>query len=191
MSLSSWLRDYLYISLGGNKKGKTRTNINLMTTMLLGGLWHGANWTFVVWGGLHGLFLAVHKFLLRGKKTDINSWGNNQWGYLNDFVGIMLTFHLVCLAWIFFRAPSFSVAYMYIKGIFLNGGDVTFLKPVLLGLISMILIDIGQRLQEDHVWLLQLPSYLRYVVAVTIFSIIVLIFGYHYGGTNPFIYFQF
>ena len=191
ISLSSWLRDYLYISLGGNQKGNIRTYINLMTTMLLGGLWHGANWTFVVWGGLHGLFLAVHKFLLRGKKTDINSWGNNQLGYLNDFVGIILTFHLVCLAWIFFRAPSFSVAYSYINGIFFNSGDITFFKPVFWGFFSMILIDVGQRLREDHLWLLQLPSFLKYTVAVIVFTTSVLIFGYHYGGTNPFIYFQF
>ncbi|MCF8219495.1 MAG: hypothetical protein K9I29_09540 [Bacteroidales bacterium] len=64
ISLSSWLKDYLYISLGGNRKGKSRTYVNLMITMLLGGLWHGASWNFVIWGGLHGIYLAVHKYML-------------------------------------------------------------------------------------------------------------------------------
>ena len=68
ISLSSWLKDYLYISLGGNRKGKGRTYINLMITMLFGGLWHGASWNFVIWGGLHGIYLAIHKWMLKGKK---------------------------------------------------------------------------------------------------------------------------
>src|SRR5256885_12487742 len=68
MSLSSWLRDYLYIPLGGNRQGRARTYVNLMLTMLLGGLWHGANWTFVVWGGIHGAGLAVERFLTGGSE---------------------------------------------------------------------------------------------------------------------------
>lgn len=191
ISLSSWLRDYLYIPLGGNKKGKVRTYINLMATMLLGGLWHGANWTFVIWGGLHGIFLSVHKILLNGKEIDIFSWGNSQLGYLSDLIRILMTFHLVCLTWIFFRASSSLDAYYYISGIVSNGGDLTILKPVLLGLLSMILIDIGQRFRDDQLWLLQLPSFLRYVIANTVLIVNILIFGYHYGGTTPFIYFQF
>lgn len=191
MSLSSWLRDYLYIPLGGNKKSKKRTYINLMVTMIIGGLWHGANWTFVIWGGLHGFFLSVHKILLRGNKFDIKPWGSTKWGYLFDLIKVLLTFHLVCLAWIFFRAPSFLDANYYIKGIATNDGSITFLKPVLLGLFSMIAIDLGQCYKEDQLWLLQLPSYLRYVISVTVLIVIIIIFGYHYGGSTPFIYFQF
>lgn len=109
MTLSHWLRDYLYIPLGGNRKGRLRTYVNLMITMLLGGLWHGAGWTFVVWGGLHGLFLSVEKAFAslapRGSFT------------LPRFVRQLITFHLVCFAWIFFRSSSFGVAWAILRGI--------------------------------------------------------------------------
>jgi D-alanyl-lipoteichoic acid acyltransferase DltB (MBOAT superfamily) len=99
MTLSRWLRDYLYIPLGGNRKGRIVTYRNLLLTMLLGGLWHGAAWTFVVWGGIHGLGLAVERALGWRPHTRAQQW-----------LGRVITFHLVCLAWIFFRADSFSTA---------------------------------------------------------------------------------
>ena len=95
ISLSQWLRDYLYIPLGGNRLGKARTQLNLMITMLLGGLWHGANWTYVLWGGVHGLALAIDR--LRGQSSP--SW----WARI---IGVVLTFHLSALAFLVFRAPS-------------------------------------------------------------------------------------
>lgn len=101
MSLSSWLRDYLYIALGGNRKGKFRTYFNLMMTMLLGGLWHGASWKFMAWGGLHGAALALDKL----------RWGKRKAGTETGWrkvVGILFTFHFVAFCWIFFRADSFS-----------------------------------------------------------------------------------
>ena len=106
ISLSTWLRDYLYISLGGNRKGKIRQLINLMITMLLGGLWHGASLNFLLWGGMHGLALVVHKLVMsvRGKTVESESRGLLRLG------GIILTFHFVCLTWIFFRHTSFSAA---------------------------------------------------------------------------------
>ncbi len=115
ISLSSWLRDYLYISLGGNRHGKFKTYRNLMLTMLLGGLWHGANWTFVVWGGLHGLYLVLE----RGANALVGSWGI--WRRAAGKVFLAgLTFSLVCLAWIFFRADSFGKAFEIIQaGLFL------------------------------------------------------------------------
>jgi len=111
ISLSTWLRDYLYISLGGNRKGRWRTYANLMVTMLLGGLWHGANWTFVVWGGLHGLFLALHKMWgeWRGEERLPTPAGR--------FLGWLVTLWLVTLAWVFFRAPDFSTAAVFLKGL--------------------------------------------------------------------------
>jgi alginate O-acetyltransferase complex protein AlgI len=99
MTLSRWLRDYLYIPLGGNRKGRIFTYRNLLLTMLLGGLWHGAAWTFVVWGGIHGLGLAVERGTGWRPHTRAQQW-----------VGRALTFHVVCFAWIFFRADSFSRA---------------------------------------------------------------------------------
>lgn len=97
ISLSTWLRDYLYIPLGGNRKGKSRTYLNLMITMLLGGLWHGAAWKFVIWGGLHGAVLAIEKLL---KFVKIKST------VFTRIAGWFITFHLVCLGWIFFRASD-------------------------------------------------------------------------------------
>jgi len=102
ISLSSWLRDYLYISLGGNRKGKVRTYINLFLTMLIGGLWHGAAWRFVVWGGLHGLALAIERILKQYIKIPQNIF--------TRIIGVILTFHFVTFAWIFFRAQDFSTA---------------------------------------------------------------------------------
>src|SRR5438045_4166503 len=99
MTLSRWLRDYLYIPLGGNRKGRLVTYRNLMLTMLLGGLWHGAAWTFVVWGGIHGLGLCVERATGWRPHTPAQQW-----------LGRLLTFHVVCFAWIFFRADSFSRA---------------------------------------------------------------------------------
>lgn len=114
ISLSTWLRDYLYISLGGNRKGKIRTYINLILTMLLGGLWHGASWNFVVWGGLHGVALAVHKFFrnLMHRPKNYRSTG------LRKFFAVILTFHFVCLGWIFFRNTTFEASLTMIQQVF-------------------------------------------------------------------------
>jgi D-alanyl-lipoteichoic acid acyltransferase DltB (MBOAT superfamily) len=109
LTLSHWLRDYLYVSLGGNRLGNARTYVNLMATMLLGGLWHGASWTFLVWGGLHGLWLAVERGL--GVKATTEAAGVGLW------VRRVWTFHLVCLAWVLFRAPTFSGALAVLRGI--------------------------------------------------------------------------
>ena len=105
ISLSTWLRDYLYIPLGGNRLGKVRTYINLMLTMLLGGLWHGANWTFVVWGGIHGVGLAIERLFTRKREIADSP------SFLGRWARRIFIFNLVCLAWIFFRIPSFSGAW--------------------------------------------------------------------------------
>lgn len=102
ISLSSWLRDYLYISLGGNRKGKIRTYINLFLTMLIGGFWHGASWTYVVWGALHGGWLAAERFFGQYIKLPKNR--------ILRVVKILITFHFVAFCWIFFRAESFAIA---------------------------------------------------------------------------------
>jgi alginate O-acetyltransferase complex protein AlgI len=109
ITLSEWLRDYLYIPLGGNRRGKTRMYVNLAVTMLLGGLWHGARWTFVVWGALHGLGLALHKWRRtrsrvaesRSPLRVVGSWA--------------LTYAFVCAAWVFFRSPDFATAALVLR----------------------------------------------------------------------------
>jgi D-alanyl-lipoteichoic acid acyltransferase DltB (MBOAT superfamily) len=109
VSLSTWLRDYLYVPLGGNRKGEVNTYRNLMLTMLLGGLWHGANWRFVIWGGQHGASLAVERKLTRGKSLVS--------GTLRKALTQILVFHLVCVSWVFFRAPSLTAAWKMLKGL--------------------------------------------------------------------------
>jgi D-alanyl-lipoteichoic acid acyltransferase DltB (MBOAT superfamily) len=106
ISLSTWLRDYLYISLGGNRRGRVRTYVNLLVTMLLGGLWHGANWTFVVWGGMHGAALAATRFV-----SDLR--GGEPFPRWTRPLSVIATFHFVTALWILFRAESFAVAWTY------------------------------------------------------------------------------
>ena len=108
ISLSAWLKEYLYIPLGGNRKGGRRTLVNLFLTMLLGGLWHGADWTFVFWGGLNGLALCAHKALSRKKRGT---------GTAGQLFCVILTFCFITLTWVFFRADSFPVAWALIKGV--------------------------------------------------------------------------
>jgi len=106
MSLSSWLRDYLYIPLGGNRRGALRTHVNLALTMLIGGLWHGASWTFVAWGGLHGGYLIAER-LLRAAAPASPLWSTRA----VQLALALATFILVCFAWVFFRAVSFDQAF--------------------------------------------------------------------------------
>lgn len=141
MSLSSWLRDYLYISLGGNRKGPRRTWFNLFATMFLGGLWHGASWTFVVWGGLHGAALAVHKIYMdRLGREPAMARLRAFWGYRLACGG--LTFLFVCLCFVLFRAPDFGTAARFMAGLAgLTGGAGAqrLLDPGALGAVAIFL----------------------------------------------------
>jgi len=107
MTLSRWLRDYLYIPLGGNRDGRGRTYRNLMLTMLLGGLWHGASWMFVIWGGLHGGWLAAERWL--AERREARGAAPQEAGVLRRLVQRVVIFHFVCLTWIFFRSESMTV----------------------------------------------------------------------------------
>lgn len=113
ISLSSWLRDYLYVSLGGNRRGRWRTDVNLLLTMLIGGLWHGASWTFVAWGAVHGFYLVVEKQL-------VSLFGGQSWTTRPAvrFALAGLTFVLVCITWVFFRAHTFSQAFDILTAMF-------------------------------------------------------------------------
>jgi alginate O-acetyltransferase complex protein AlgI len=113
ISLSSWLRDYLYIPLGGNRNGKFNTYRNLMLTMLLGGLWHGANYTFIIWGFLHGMYLVLQRLITNVKKT----FGLQPTGVINSLFSIMLVYSLTCLSWIYFRSPDVATAHTIIGNI--------------------------------------------------------------------------
>lgn len=120
ITLSNFLRDYLYIPLGGNRQGKFRRNINLMITMLLGGLWHGAGWTFVFWGGLHGIYLCInHQWRSFRKSLGHDLRQSNWWG---RGLGCIITFVAVVVAWVFFRAENMKVALAILKPMFGTNG---------------------------------------------------------------------
>ena len=110
ISLSTWLRDYLYIPLGGNRRGRLLTYRNLMLTMLLGGLWHGAAWTFVVWGAFHGAILCIHRAVCaRDRRPEEREPRAQVWS-ARRIGAMVLMFHIVCLGWLFFRVESFDQA---------------------------------------------------------------------------------
>lgn len=189
ISLSSWLRDYLYISLGGNRKGKIRTYINLFLTMLIGGLWHGASWKFVAWGGLHGAMLTIERFLKQYIKVPDN--------FFTRIVCILFTFHFVAFCWIFFRANSFETASKVIESI----GNLTFVPEEWLTVITayknvFILIVIGYLLHflpDKFVNSVKsgfntIPLVFKAALAGLVFW---LVFSTASSGPQPFIYFQF
>jgi alginate O-acetyltransferase complex protein AlgI len=193
MSLSSWLRDYLYISLGGNRKGKVRTYINLFLTMLLGGLWHGAAFRFILWGALHGLALGVHKFILSFKWPQVqNSFVKNS----SNVFSVLLTFHFVCFCWIFFRAQDMETAWQVVTQIathfspgiffdFVMGYKAVLLLMVVGYILHFIPTPIEQRAEN---WVTNLSLAGKFVV---IFVTILLVIQTKSAGIQPFIYFQF
>lgn len=195
ISLSTWLRDYLYIPLGGNRCGVAKTYRNLLLTMLLGGLWHGANWTFVVWGGLHGLYLSVHKFLLERERPDSRRWSGGPVGKLIMVLKVVATFHLVALAWIFFRAESFAVAWNYLYGILSWNPAIGNYPASTLGLrftilcLTIFALDMAQESSREEAFLLRQRWFVRGACYASLI-ILILVFG-GLGANIPFIYFQF
>jgi len=189
ISLSSWLRDYLYISLGGNKKGNARTYINLMLTMLLGGLWHGASWTFIAWGALHGLFLVIERFL-KNIVPDSIVWSKLPVRLFLTFI----TFIAVSFAWIFFRADTFEQAFTIIAAMLNLASTASTFKlesfyiPMTFGITAAILIShwiMHERSLEDIV--IEMPWWLRGTVTAVLIIIIITCSG----EDRAFIYFQF
>lgn len=159
ITLSAWLRDYLYIPLGGNRKGKFRTYINLMITMLLGGLWHGANWTFVVWGALHGLYLWIEKMLQDFRKARPKAHVKIvqqpammaqglmaprflKKGQSSNFLLALLTFFMINVTWVFFRSPDFTSAWRMLTSMFSSVKNGAVLLPTL-SIIKVSVIIVG------------------------------------------------
>jgi len=186
ITLSSWLRDYLYIPLGGNRHGEARTYLALMVTMLLGGLWHGASWAFVVWGGLHGLYLAVERFL----RSRFSTYRPGPFALL---MFALLTYFLVNITWVFFRADSFGKAWMILNGMFgMNSTAKPILPTVHLVFVSLIILGIvfahwRMREQTLETAIAKVPAaVLSGVWAVMAFAVVIA-----QGAGNAFIYFQF
>ncbi len=194
ISLSSWLRDYLYIPLGGNRKGKVRTYLNLLITMLLGGLWHGAAWQFILWGAMHGVALALHKaYLTLFPRAKVSG---KKMKPLWRIVGIFLTFHFVVFAFVFFRANSMDTAWSLLQQIGLHFHPEIFPQFITgySGVFSLLLLG----------YLLHfLPSSIRrgagravvrapYLVQLLLFIVLLFfIVQIKSADVQPFIYFQF
>jgi D-alanyl-lipoteichoic acid acyltransferase DltB (MBOAT superfamily) len=193
ISLSTWLRDYLYIPLGGNKKGTLKTYRNLAITMFLGGLWHGAAWTFVIWGVYQGALLIIHRLLkplLAKIPSPKNSFVNKVW----FFIRIIFFFHLVCLGWLIFRAHSMSQVFDMLRSLFFNFRiirGIGLLNSVLyLAFLSWFLITVQffQYKQNDLMFVLKSNTFIKAAFYfICLFSI--LFFGV--SVSKQFIYFQF
>ena len=194
ISLSTWLRDYLYIPLGGNRKGQIRTYVNLLVTMLLGGLWHGAAVRFILWGAIHGVALALHKLYMQ--IFEALGWRRKEPFKIQRFLGQIITFHLVCFAWIFFRADSMETALSVITQISDHFTPEVFLqfvvgyKNVLLLLLLGYLLHFTSKKQELRFrsWLTDLP----FIGQVSLFIVtIFLLIQIRSADAQPFIYFNF
>ena len=190
ISLSSWLKDYLYFSLGGNRIGKFRTYMNLMVTMLLGGLWHGASWNFVIWGGLHGVYLVTHKLLLNGRKIQIDRVRSITFGTLFK---IAFTYTLVTVTWLFFRSTSWDTTELYFWKMVhweSSSNTYTFIRITFFYVLITLMIDFFEYKYGKHSFLLNIKSKaLLYGVLFALF-IVTLIYMFQ-ADPLPFIYFQF
>ncbi len=186
ITLSSWLRDYLYIPLGGNRYGEARTYFALMLTMLLGGLWHGASWTFVVWGGLHGLFLAIERLLKQRFSAYVP-------GPIMLFGLGVLTYVLVNITWVFFRSSTFERAASVLRGMLgLNANAAPMLSTAQIVMPGLIVLGIllchalmRERTLESAI--ARVPAWIvAPALALMLFAVITA-----QGTGNAFIYFQF
>lgn len=187
ISLSTWLRDYLYIPMGGNRQGALNTYRNLMLTMLLGGLWHGASWNFVIWGGLNGGALALERAFYRGQTARNGGW-------LTRIFGVAYVFGFICITWVFFRSQTFEQAWTILTRIFsfsgpLNIQDRSVLANILIVLPLLLAFEfVLQRRMDVHVRFSRLHLFAQVSITAVVLMIIVL-FGVSEG--SQFIYFQF
>ncbi len=178
ISLSTWLRDYLYVSLGGSRRGTWKTYRNLFLTMLLGGLWHGAAWGFVLWGAYHGLLLIVHRALYRDRK----------WFGLPRVLAVPLMFHLVCLGWIPFRAHSLGDTWSVLSRLAAVEGAYW---PVDVQVLAVLAISVPLHCLAASPALTRLWEKGSLITRITFYSAVILAILLTAQGAAPFIYFQF
>ena len=194
ISLSTWFRDYLYISLGGNRVSSTRRYFNLFITFVVSGFWHGANWTYVIWGGLNGIYLIIGIFI---KKFFLKMGIRLEKKLLTRVFSILVTFTLTCLAWVFFRANSSSDAFKIIEGIFSFSGPVYIpsgpdvIAPIYAIFAIMILLAIEIKHEFFNTSFSIFNNKFEWVRLTAYAGMVafILLFGVFDGG--QFIYFQF
>jgi D-alanyl-lipoteichoic acid acyltransferase DltB (MBOAT superfamily) len=209
ITLSTWLRDYLYIPLGGNREGKFRTYINVMITMLIGGLWHGANWTFVAWGGLHGVYLWVEKALTdrKAKASGAPDGGLPEPVIVTASLGpdlsmkkapgflyALLTFGLICITWVFFRSATFGGAALMLLSMF---GQIPPAGPPILTTATIIKVAVVITLMLGFHWSMRNTSVLKtagkmpWWAVGTIWAVMLILIILSQETSKAFIYFQF
>ena len=208
ITLSAWLRDYLYIPLGGNRKGKVRTYINLMLTMLLGGLWHGANWTFVVWGGLHGFYLWVEKGIADFRHDRVKPIAQTIPGevgvlgpvpeilkpnLVRNFMIALFTFFLINVTWVFFRATNFTDAWSLLVSMFggMKGGEaiVSTLAIIKISVIVTLMVIVHWLMRNTRT--LAVAARLPWWIVGTFWAALLILLIWSQESSSSFIYFQF
>ena len=190
IALSTWVRDYLYIPLGGNRKGSVRTYLNSFSVMIIAGLWHGASWMFIVWGVMHGIGLVVHKFcnnnglkqIPNSKPIKVACWG--------------ITFGYISLAWIFFRAPNMDSALTLITNIIqttrLSDAYAFLLEYPLWTAVVLISLELHSIKEADYEWLQTKFIRSPWLVKLAIFAFVLqLVINFSQHSIQPFIYTQF
>ncbi|HEX3028452.1 MAG TPA: MBOAT family O-acyltransferase [Clostridia bacterium] len=204
ISLSTWFKDYVYISMGGNRVSFLRKNFNLFFVFLVSGLWHGANWTYILWGAIHGTLLVISNITSNVRKRLTKSIGLDKLPALHKIIKVTITFSLVCFAWIFFRANSINDAFYIVKNIFSSGHPFSFSQiqayftamkldiyntTVIAASIAILeTVHLIQRKHSIRELISNRPGWIRWGLY---FGVIlsILMFGYFYN--QQFIYFQF
>ena len=193
ISLSTWLRDYLYISLCGNRKGNNRTYVNLSITMLLGGLWHGASWNFVIWGGLHGVYLLINRIWLQGNKVEEENYVLNCSSFPKTVLSIVFTFLLVSFTWLFFRATTFQDTMLFFSKLQVwESSEFTmqYMKIALSFLSVTFLLDYFEYRTGRHAFVNVIENKaIRYGILAALFSVSLIYILQ--AKSAPFLYFQF
>lgn len=192
VSLASWVMDYVYISLGGSRRGVLRNYVNIMLSMALMGLWHGAGWTFVMWGNIHGVFLCVHKLMLRGKKVSMRFVYSGRKSLLVYLGKVVWTHVLFLFGLLFFRSENFSDAgYILKKFIFWEPGDFTgqVIRIVITYYVAILAMDVIEYVTRDHLYMLRLRPAYRIGLYIAI-ATVTLIYMFQ-AEPYPFVYFQF
>lgn len=208
ISLSSWFRDYVYIPLGGNRVSKSRKYINVLITFLVSGLWHGANWTFVVWGALHGFYQILGEILKPIRKKIVSTLKIEVDVFSFRLGQILITFFLTTLAWIFFRADSIGNAFIYIRRMFTNwnpwvlfdqsmyriGLDQLEVKILIIAVLVLFLVDLLKYMKNITIseFLLKQNLWFRWIIVIVIIMSILVygIYGIQFDSSK-FIYFDF
>ena len=191
ISLSTWLRDYLYIPLGGSRDGERRTYRNLMLTMLLGGLWHGANWTYVVWGGIHGAGLGIERAVRRVWPGTSDAADAAPPSFVSTWIARVVIFHLVCLAWIFFRAPSLAEAMTFLGGLRTWSWTAEYglaLRFLMVFSMPLMLLDLINERRGDEYLLESSFVPARVACGLAMMTVVTLLAA---NQLNAFIYFRF